>query len=52
MSFKNFWLAKRNEKNVLKVVAWAHKNSIRVENLTFEQILQFNTGFMRGSSHF
>jgi hypothetical protein len=52
MNFKNFWLAKRNEKNVLKVVEWAHRNSILIENISLEQIMDANLLFLRNSSHF
>ena len=34
----NFWLAKENEEKWLKVVRWAQKNRIKVEDLSKNQI--------------
>lgn len=52
MTFKNFWLARRHEKNILKVMEWAQRNSIKIEDLTAQQIIESNTIFLRNSSHF
>jgi len=51
MYYRNFWLSKKNEKNILKVVEWAHRNSIKVEDLTVQQIIESNTSHIRHSSH-
>jgi hypothetical protein len=40
MRIRNFWLQKRREKNLLKVVEWAQKNGRKVESLTKEEILE------------
>jgi hypothetical protein len=39
MRLKNFWLQKRREKNLLKVVEWAQKNGRFVESLTKQEII-------------
>jgi hypothetical protein len=40
MRVKNFWLLKRREKNLLKVVEWAQKNGRKVESLTRDEIIE------------
>ncbi len=34
----NFWLLKSKEKNLLKIVAWAQQNNVKVENLTISEM--------------
>lgn len=43
----NFWLMKAKERNILKVVEFAHRNQISVEDLTKEQIIQGLTLYLR-----
>jgi hypothetical protein len=38
MELRNFWLIKRRETEILRIVAWAQQNNIKVEELTEEQI--------------
>lgn len=38
MRFRSFWLNKAKEKNILKIVEWAQKQNILVENLSQEDI--------------
>lgn len=38
MKFRNFWLLKAKEKSILKVVEWAQRNRIKVEELTYKDI--------------
>jgi len=40
MKYKNFWTLKRKEKVLLKIIEWAHKNGIKVEMLSKEQMLE------------
>lgn len=45
---KNF---RDNEKNVLKVVEWAHRQKIPVENLTEFLIVEALKAYLRDPSH-
>jgi DNA repair photolyase len=36
---KNFWLIKRKEKLMIRVVQWAQRNKMKVELLTKQDIL-------------
>lgn len=47
----NFWLAKQNEKNILKVVEWAHRQEIKIENLTKDNIVEAMKAYLRDPSH-
>jgi len=38
MILRNFWLVKRREKLILKVVEWAQRNNKKVEHLTKDDI--------------
>lgn len=51
MKLRNFWLNKKNEKNVLKVVEWAHRKGVMVENLTADDIIEAMKSYLRDSSH-
>lgn len=51
MKLENFWLNNVNEKNILKVVEWAHRNRITVESLTSEMIVEAMKAYLRDSSH-
>lgn len=51
MKLRNFWLNKKNEKNVLKVIEWAHRQNILVENLTVNEIIEAAKAYLREPSH-
>ena len=36
---KNFWLLKKKEKLILRVIAWAQKNNKKVEYLSLEDMM-------------
>lgn len=36
---KNFWLLKKKEKLMLRVVIWAQKNNKKVEHLSLEDMM-------------
>ena len=38
MKFRNFWLSKAKERNILKIIEWAQNNNILVEDLTQKDI--------------
>jgi hypothetical protein len=38
MGFTNIWLRKTKEIQLLKIVEWAQRNKIKVENLTEDNI--------------
>jgi hypothetical protein len=40
-----------NEKNILKIIEWAHRNKVLVENLTVEMIIEANHAYLRDSLH-
>jgi hypothetical protein len=40
MKVKNFWLQKRRERNLLKIVEWAQKAGRKVESLTREEAIE------------
>ena len=47
----NKWFDRSNEKNLLKVVEWAHRNSIPIEKLTEQDIITAVTTYLRDSLH-
>lgn len=51
MNIKNIWLAKSEEKNLLKVVEWAHRQSLLIENLSHSNIIEALQSYLRDSSH-
>lgn len=51
MNVINFWLTKSNEKNVLKVVEWAHRQGIQIETITNDNIAEALKTYLRDSSH-
>lgn len=51
MKLRNFWTNKKMEKNLLKVVEWAHRQKILLENLTLENIVEATKSHLRESSH-
>jgi hypothetical protein len=51
MKLLNFWLVKKNEKNILKVVEWAHRNKRKVEELTIAEIIEASKAYLRDPSH-
>jgi len=51
MKLRNFWLNKNNEKNVLKVVEWAHRQEIVIEKLTVKDIIEAIKSYLRDPSH-
>jgi hypothetical protein len=50
-NLKNFWLSKSKEKNVLKVVEWAHKNNRKVSSLKIDEIVEALKAYIRESLH-
>jgi hypothetical protein len=48
---RNFWLNKSKEKNILKVVEWAHKNNRRVLSLQINEIVEAQKAYIRESLH-
>jgi len=51
MKLRNFWLNKSNEKNILKVVEWAHRQGIVIESLTTDNIIEATKAYLRDPSH-
>ena len=51
MELKNFWLIRSNEKNILKVVEWAHKNNKNVFSLEINEIIEALKCYIRESMH-
>lgn len=51
MKLRNFWLNKKNEKNILKVIEWAHRQGVLIENLKENQIIEASKSYLRDSSH-
>ena len=51
MKLKRFSAMNANEKNILKVVEWAHRQKIQIENLTIFQIVEAVKAYLRESSH-
>ena len=51
MKLRNFWTNKKNEKNILKVVEWAHRQGIRIESLTVGDIIEATKAYLRDPSH-
>lgn len=42
---------KNNEKNLLKVVEWAHRQNIPLETLTMKEIIEASKAYLRDPSH-
>lgn len=40
-----------NEKNILKVIEWAHRQNIKVEELSKEEIIEAAKSYIRESNH-
>ena len=40
-----------NEKNILKVIEWAHRQNIKVEELTHEEIIEAAQAYIRENIH-
>lgn len=51
MKLRNFWLNKKNEKTILKIVEWAHRQDKTLEKLTHEEIYEAAKSFLRDPSH-
>lgn len=51
MKLRNFWLTKSNEKNILKVVEWAHRQNVLIENLSVPEIVEALKAYLRDSLH-
>lgn len=51
MKLRNYWLNKKNEKLLLKVVEWAHRRSLKLEKLSEEEIYEAAKSFLRDPSH-
>jgi len=39
IKINNFWLLKKKEKTIVKVVEWAQRNGVKIESLTSKTIL-------------
>ena len=39
MKLKNYWLLKKEEKSIFRIVQWSQRNRIRVETLTKKEML-------------
>jgi len=50
-NMKNFWITKSKEKNILKVVEWAHKNNKNVMSLEIYEIVDALKSYIRESLH-
>lgn len=50
-NMKNFWISKSKEKNILKVVEWAHKNNRSVCSLEIYEIIEAMRSYIRESLH-
>lgn len=50
-NMKNFWISKSKEKNILKVVEWAHKNKKNVSSLEIHEIVEALKSYIRESLH-
>lgn len=50
-NLKNFWISKSKEKNILKVVEWAHKNNRSVSSLEIYEIIEAMRSYIRESLH-
>jgi hypothetical protein len=51
MKLRNFWLNRLNEKNILKVVEWSHKNKRKVFSLKIDEIIDALKTYIRDSMH-
>lgn len=47
----NFWLMKKKEKNILKVVEWSHREKISIEDLKHDDIVFAIKTYLRDSLH-
>lgn len=47
----NFWLIQRYEKNILKVVEWAHRKKVPIESITKDEIIFALRVYLRDPSH-
>jgi ribosomal 30S subunit maturation factor RimM len=50
-NMKNFWITKSKEKNILKVVEWAHKNNKAVLSLEIYEVIDALKSYIRESLH-
>jgi hypothetical protein len=50
-NMKNFWITKSKEKNILKVVEWAHKNNKSVSSLPMYEVVEALKSYIRESLH-
>ena len=48
---KNHWLDKSKERNLLKIIEWAHRQDKIIENLTAADIKEAIKSYMREASH-
>lgn len=51
MKLRNFWLNKKNEKTILKVVEWAHRHNKPIDRLSLEEVYEAAKSYLRDSSH-
>lgn len=51
MKLRSYWLDRINEKTLLKIIEWAHRQGILVENLTQENIKEAIKAHLRDASH-
>lgn len=51
MILRNYWLNKKYEKNILKVIEWAHRHGRLVEKLTEDEIIEAVQAYLRDPSH-
>jgi uncharacterized SAM-dependent methyltransferase len=50
-NLRNFWLTKKYEKNILRVIEWAHRQDLKIQNLTKKNIYEALQTYMRDASH-
>lgn len=50
-NMRNFWISKSKEKNILKIVDWAHKNDKRATSLEIFEIMEALKSYIRVSLH-
>lgn len=51
MKLRRYTPMNANEKNILKVVEWAHRQKIKIEDLNLCQIVEAMKAYLRESSH-
>ena len=51
VNLRNFWLTKKYEKNILRVIEWAHRQDLKIQNLTKRNIYEALQKHMRDASH-